>query len=165
MRTVNWMIGFLLEIKIDRGSPPLLFNDTQACVTVPISGSFKSDNRHLGERCYSICVLIALGTLTIEHTARDEMLADALAKPSDGTESRIFISRLGMVLSVGLFFVPRFSCVGFFLEAPFGSSRYEPNRGEPNGAPISLVQQESNKRDWYVVLGAKRLCYYGNSTA
>ena len=97
MRTVNWMTGFLSEIRVDNGSPPLLFNNNQACVTVLTSGNFKSDNRHLRVRYYSIYESIALDTLAIEHIAGDEMLADALTKPLDGTKNRVFISRLGMV--------------------------------------------------------------------
>ena len=99
MRTVNWMTGFLSEIRIDNGTPgsPLFFNDNQACVTVLTPGNFKSDNRHLRVRCYSIYESIALGTLATEHIAGDEMLADALTKPLDGTKNRVFISRLGMV--------------------------------------------------------------------
>jgi hypothetical protein len=108
LRTVNWITGFLTEIGISNGSgrspgsgspelPPLLFNDNQACVTVLTSGNFKSDNRHLRVRYYSIYESIALGTLAIEHIAGDEMLADALTKPLDGTKNRLFVSRLGMV--------------------------------------------------------------------
>jgi len=97
MRTVNWMTGFLSETGIDNGSPPLLSNDNQACVTVLTSGNLKSDNRHLRVRYYSIYGLIALGTLAIEHIAGDEMLADALTKPLDGTKNRAFVSQLGIV--------------------------------------------------------------------
>jgi hypothetical protein len=99
LRTVNWITGFLTEIGIDNGigGSPLLFKDNQACMTVLTSGNFKSDNRHLRVRYYSIYESIALGTLAIEHTAGDEMLVDALTKPLDGTKNRLFVSRLGMV--------------------------------------------------------------------
>jgi len=56
-----------------------------------------SDNRHPRVWYYSIYESIALGTLAIEHIAGDEMLADALTKPLDGTKNRVFVSRLGMV--------------------------------------------------------------------
>ena len=97
MHTVNWMTGFPSEIRIDDGSPPLLFGGDQACVTVLTSGNSKSDNRHPRARYYSVYESIALGTLAIEHIAGDEMLADALTKPLDGTKNRVFTSRLGMV--------------------------------------------------------------------
>ena len=64
------------------------------------SGNFKSDNRYLRGRYYSIYESIACGILAIEHIAGDEMLADALTKPLDGTKNCVFISRLGMVLIV-----------------------------------------------------------------
>ena len=97
LRTIGWT-GFLSEIRIDGGSPPLLFNDNQACVTEPTSGNFKSDNRYFtGVRYYSIYKSIALGTLMVGHIAGDEMLSDGLTKPLGGTTNCVFVSRLGMV--------------------------------------------------------------------
>ena len=51
--------------------------------------------KQLRVRHYSIYESIALGTLAIEHIARDEMLATALTKPLDGTKNRV-LSRVGM---------------------------------------------------------------------
>jgi len=62
MRAVNWMTSFLEEIdasSASSGTFPQLYNDNQACVTVLQSGNFKTDNRHLRVRYYSIYEAIA----------------------------------------------------------------------------------------------------------
>jgi hypothetical protein len=99
LRAVNWMTSFLAEINDGdsaSGISSLLYNDDQACMTGLQSRNFKTDNRHLRVRYYSIYEAIAKNNLLIKHLAGEEMLADAPTKALDGTKNRVFVARMEM---------------------------------------------------------------------